>query len=145
MAGATETHRDIYPLFESTHKGASGGLTLRDPGACFKSCGALVGSAIYNETDASNGLITVVTEDEVTCTLAGGSLNTWSNGDTYQIYATSAYNTKISSIQTDRRAGHKVTNKSDLTDEGYLPEDVDLDQDDKNVFGPGQPIRRYKG
>lgn len=145
MAGSIETHRDIYPLFQGTHKGSSGSLTLRDPGACFLSAGATVGNAIYNDTDSSNGLITAITEDEVTCTLSGGTNNTWTYGDTYKIYATTAYNTKISSWQTDRRAGHKVTRKEELTEEGYLPEDVDMDQDDDNVFGPGQPIRRYKG
>jgi len=140
-----QVHRDTDYLATGTHKGASAVMVLHDPGADFLSCGVSVGLAIYNDDDESNGLVTVVSESSVTCTLAGGTNNYWSSGDTYYIYKTSAYNTKISTIYTDRRAGHKVTEKSQLTDEGYLPEDVDLDQDDDNVFGPGQPIKRYRG
>lgn len=135
-----EVHRDIYPLFEGTHKGATG-LTLNDPGADFLSCGASVGLAIYNDTDESNGLITALTENTVTCTLAGGTLNTWTSGDEYSIYATAAYNTKISTTYTDKRYGRKVTDPAKL-DNDLFPEDRDLDEDNEDVFGPGQPQRR---
>jgi hypothetical protein len=135
-----EVHRDTDPLFNGTHSGATG-LTLRDKGAEFKSCGAAAGLAIYNDTDGSNGLVTSVdSEDALTCTLAGGTLNTWTSGDEYSIYKTSAYNTKISTVYTDKRYGRKVTKKGELVD-GLFPEDVDLDEHNENVFGPGQPSR----
>jgi len=133
-----EVHKDSDHLSTGTHKGSSGTLTLSDPNKDFKSCGVAVGLAIYNDTDGSNGLVTAVTEDDVTCTLSGGSANTWTVGDTYKIYKTAAYNTTISTQYTDKRFGRKVTGK-DRIEGGLFPEDVDLDEYEKNVFGPGQP------
>jgi len=136
-----DSHRDTDPLCTGTHKRISGTLVLQNPGADFKSCGVMVGLAIYNNTDGSNGLVTAVTEDSVTCTLSGGSANTWTIGDTYNIYKTSAYNSLISSTYVDKRHGHKATNKADL-DNGIFPEDLDIDEDgNHHVFGPGQPER----
>lgn len=133
-----ERNLDDQPLFEGTHKGATSATTLNDPGADFKSCGAIVGSVVYNDTDESYGLITAVTEDELTLTLAGGSLNTWTSGDEYSVYVTDTKDSKISQIYTDKRYGHKVTDKAHLT-RGLFPEDVDLDENHENIFGPSQP------
>lgn len=131
-------------MFYGTHKGTDSAAVLFDPGADFKSCGASVGSAIYNVTDGSDGLITAVSENTVYCTLSGGVGNVWDYGDTYSIYKTSAYNSVISRITVDKRAGHKVTQPSDLR-EGVLPEDVDLDENSEKVFGPGQPVKIVGG
>ena len=135
---AAEVHRDTDALFTGTHKGASGGLVLRDNGALFASLGAMIGQAVRNVTDGSSGLLTEVTDDTATCTLSGGTANTWTTGDAYAIYKTAAYNTKISTIYTDRIHGQKVT-RPDQLDRGFLADDVDLDYDRLNVFGPGQP------
>lgn len=141
--GTAEIHRDTEPLFTGTHKGASGGLVLRDGGQRFASLGVIVGLAIKNDTDGSSGLVTAVTDDTVTCTLAGGTHNTWSTGDTYNIYKTAAYNTKISTIYTDQIYGQKVTHPKELH-KGYLVDDVDLDEERKNVFVPGQPYNHER-
>ena len=137
-AVAKETHRDTDALFTGTHKGSSGVLVLSDPGAMFATLGVETGLAITNDDDVSAGLVTAVTDNTVTCTLSGGTANTWTTGDTYSIYKTAAYNTWISSISTDRIHGQKVTRKDEL-DRGFLAGDVDLDEDEKHVFGPGQP------
>ncbi len=133
-------HKDTDSLAFGTHSGPDGALVLWDKGADFKSCGVAIGLAIYNDTDVSNGLVTAVTEDTVTCTLAGGTNNTWSLDDEYSIYKTAAYETKISTIYTDKRFGRKATQKSQLDDQ-LFPEDRDLDEDNEDIFGPGQPER----
>lgn len=138
--GVRETHRDNETLATGTHDGADSSSTLREIGADFKSCGVYAGLAIYNDTDGSNGLVTDVTEDEVTCTLSGGVNNHWNNGDTYSIYKTGTKNSIISSIWTDRSRGWK--SDKDNLDRGWRPEDVDLDRDTRHIFGPGQPERR---
>jgi len=86
-------------------------VIINDPGADFRSCGVQVGSAVRNITDGSSGLVTAVTEDTVTCTLSGGAHNMFYYGETYAIYCTSEYNSKISMMYTDKRFGHKVTDK----------------------------------
>lgn len=139
MRAVKVTHTDSDYLATGTHSGASGGLILRNKGADFKSCGVTVGIAIYNDTDDSNGLTTAVTENEVTCTLAGGSNNTWTNGDTYKIYKTSSKDSTISHIYTDRRFGKKVVRGDILTRRGFFPEDQDLDEDIDEIFGEGFP------
>ena len=136
-----ETHRDTDPLATGTHKGAAS-LTINDPGKDFDSCGVMVGLAVKNTTDVSAGLVTAVTEDTVTCTLAGGSLNTFTNGDTYAIYKTATYNSLISSIYVDKRFGHRAVTRDELTENNLFPEDVDLDENGEKVFGKGQPQRR---
>jgi hypothetical protein len=136
-----EVHTDSDYCLTCEHKGGSG-LTLHNKGAHFLTCGVYVGQAIYNDTDGSNGLVTVVTEDDVTCTLAGGTLNTWSNGDTAYFYKTAAKDGFISSIDTDHSKGWKVKKGDVLDDDGFRPEDADLDRHDREVFGPGQPSRR---
>jgi hypothetical protein len=102
-----------------------------------------VGVYIENETDGSHGLVASVTEDAVTATLTGGTVNGWIAGDTYNIYKTAEKDAEISRIYTDRRFGTKVFRRSELNDHGNRIKDgEDLDANDENVFGPGQPWRR---
>ncbi len=135
---AAEVHRDTDYLFTGTHKGASGTLILSDNGKYFASLGVMVGLAIANDTDGSSGLVTAVADNTVTCTLSGGTANTWTTGDTYYIYKTAAYNTKISTTYTDKIYGQKVTDPAQLY-KGQLADDADLDIDHDHVWGPGQP------
>lgn len=143
MRGVKVSHKDDDYLATGSHAGADGGLILRNDGADFKSCGVTVGVAIYNDTDGSNGLVTAVTENTVTCTLSDGTNNTWTKDDTYYIYKTSAKDTAISNIYTDRRFGRKVVRGDILTRKGFFPEDADLDSKDEHVFGPGQPYSNH--
>jgi hypothetical protein len=114
---------------------------LYSPGHDFRSCGVTPGQAITNDTDGSAGVIVTVAEDELTCTLEGGSRANWAAGDQFSIYASSLYGMKISTIWTDRRFGRKVMGNDILID-GLIPDDVDLDELNENIFGPGQPKRR---
>ena len=139
MRPSKVVHIDDEYLASGEHKGPDGGLVLWKKGADFKSCGVTVGVAILNTEDDSSGLVTVVTEDKVTCTLTGGTNNTWTNGDTYEIYKTAAVDTVISTLKVDRRFGRKVVKGDVLTERGFFPDDVDLDQGSEKVFGPGQP------
>ena len=132
-----ETHLDSDPLSTGTHKGADGGMIIYDKGRRFKSLGVTVGLAVYNDDDESSGEVTAVTEDTITTTLTGGTANTWTNGDTYEIYKTDTQDSLISTIYTDKSKGWKVTDPDELED-GWFPEDVDLDGDE---FGPNQPER----
>ena len=132
MGGAiAEIHRDTDPLIAGTHAGGTG-TTLTDNGQLFNML-AYAGLAIRNTTDSTSGNITTVTDDHNLVTDV-----TFHNGDEYEVYCTTTYNSKISTIYTDRLAGHKVTERSQLID-GRLPEDNDLDRRDDHVFGPGQP------
>jgi hypothetical protein len=140
--GIAEVLKDTDPMFQGTHKGASG-LTLIDQ-ADFRSCGAMAGHAIYNVTDGSNGLIVSVTEGSVLTTLSGGVGNVWHNSDTYRIYKTATYGSTISTNYVDRRYGHKVVNQSDLVD-GIKADELDVDEHERNIFGPGQPISSKRG
>jgi len=144
MRAAKVAHIDDDYLATGTHKGADGGLVLRRKGADFKSCGITVGVAIQNDTDSSAGLTTAVTENTVTCTLTGGTNNTWTNGDTYYIFKTAAEDTLISVGYTDKRFGSKVVKGDVLTGRGFFPEDVDLDQDIDETFGPNQPEENHE-
>lgn len=131
-------NKDSKGLFYSTHKGATG-LTISDPGMDFKSCGVTVGLAVANVTDGSTGAVTAVTEDTVTCTLTGGSLNVFTSGDEYRIYCTDTADQTLSYFYTDKRFGTKVTDRSQLDRHGIMAGDEDLDEEDDRVFGPGQP------
>lgn len=136
-----EIHLDSSPLATGTAKAT--GADLVDRGADFKSCGITAGVYIENETDGSYGLVASVTEDTVTATLTGGTVNGWITGDTYNIYKTAEKDAEISRIYTDRRFGTKVFRRSELNDHGNRIKDgEDLDANDENVFGPGQPSRR---
>lgn len=142
--GVAVTHTDdaTYPLMTGTHKGADDASVLSDSGADFMSCGVDpdVGQLVLNDTDGSEGVVTAVTEDTVTCTLAGGTDNDWDNGDTYIILKTETEDSSISTHWTDKRFGRKATDPAQLED-GLFPEDRDLDEDEEEVWGPGQPIR----
>ena len=131
---------DDEPLSEGTHGGATG-LTFFKQGADFKSCGVKAGLYVENTTDGSSGLVTAVTEETVTTTLSGGALNTWTSGDEFEIYKTATKDSRLSSIFVDKRFGHKASSRSELTGDNLFPEDVDLDEHNENVFGPGQPAR----
>ncbi|MBW2105254.1 MAG: hypothetical protein JRI26_04315 [Deltaproteobacteria bacterium] len=129
-------HKDDDPLVTGTHKGASGSSTLIDRRLDFRACGVSIGLAIYNDTQSTNGLVTVVTENKIT-----DDTNTWDTGDTYEIYKTATKDSIISSIWTDKRFGRKVTNKAEL-DRGILHADIDIDRDEEHIFGPGFPEKR---
>lgn len=160
MSGVPVTHTDSaeyamtsagvvpgHPLMVGSHKGADGDSVLYDPGADFKSCGVdpNVAQLILNDTDGSEGVVTAVTEDTVTVSLSGGSEDDWDNGDTYIILKTGTEDGVISTHWTDRRFGQKVTNPAQLNEDGVFPEDADLDEEDEEVFGPGQPELNYRG
>ncbi len=149
MSGVPVTHIDDAdaPLMTGTHKGADGASVLSDPGADFKSCGAdpNVGQLVLNDTDSSEGVVTAATEDTVTCTLAGGSNNSWANGDTYIILKTGVENSVISTHWEEKRFGTKVTNPAELNEDGVFPADADIDEEDEEVWGPGQPELNYRG
>lgn len=139
MRAVKVSHTDSDYLARGVHKGADGGVVLHHKGADFKSCGITVGIAIENDTDGSAGLTTAITEDTVTCTLAGGTNNTWTKDDQYSIYKTSSKDSSISFIYTDRRFGQKVVKGDILTKKGFFPEDRDIDEDIDEIFGEGQP------
>ena len=150
-----EIHKDDEPLFRGTHKGASRNMCLRDPGAKFLSLGVPKSPINYDEIPGGNDeylLIKNITQGYDTyvwispqdgndgddqCTTA---FFDWNIGDVYEIYKTKVYNSTISSIYTDRIYGNKVNHPEELH-KGYLVDDVDLDEDRKHVFGPGQPFR----
>lgn len=139
MRATKVTHTDSDYLVRGNHGGADGTLTLRHKGADFKSCGITVGIAIENDTDGSAGLTTKITENTITCTLSGGTNNTWTKDDQYSIYKTSSKDSTISHIYTDRRFGKKVVRGDILTRRGFFPEDADIDEDIDEIFGEGQP------
>src|SRR4030042_4140220 len=128
-----EVWKDDDHLATGTHKGGTS-TTITDRGKDFKSCGVYAGLAIKNTTDSTTGSVTSATEDEIVTNI------TFHNGDTYKVYCTSTYDSKIATFYIDRRAGHKVTHPDQLID-GVLAEDVDVDEHDKHVFGPWQPSR----
>lgn len=135
----TIAHLDNDYLSRGLHDGPDGTLTLRHIGADFRSCGVGVGNAIENDTDGSAGLIATRTESEIICTLAGGTNNTWTKGDQYSVYKSSVKDSIISTISVDRLYGRKVVRGDILNARGRFEKDEDLDSENDNVFGPGQP------
>jgi len=132
--GVAELHYDDSPLYKGTNQGSTGAIVTLT-GANFKSCDVSVGAAIKNTTQATSGHITAVTEDTITTDIL------WSHGDKFEVYLTATVGSLISFINTDLRFGTKVTMKSELNERGQLLEDEDVDEVDRNVFGPGQPIK----
>ena len=132
-----ETHRDDTPFAYGTHKRGNNSASLIDPKADFKSCGVQVGVLIRNTTDGSEGLTTSVEEDEIEVTLAGGTDNDWDVGDEYEIYLTDTYNSKISSIYTDKSRGIKYDKEK--LEKGWIPEDVDWDNKEWSDGFPEKP------
>jgi len=148
-----ETHLDSNPFATGTHNlaGTTTG-TLVNPGADFKSCGVQAGVLIKNTTTGEDGLITAVRENEIDATgylkdandeiiydIDGDPLTVdldWNYGDTYEIYLTSTENSIITSRYTDKRYGTRT--KIPL-DRGLFEDDVDVDEYERNVFGPDQP------
>ena len=133
LSGTVENHYDDDYLATGTHKGADSSSTLRDKTANFASCDVKDGLYIENVTQSANDLVATATEHEIT---TDGSMS-WDYGDTYKIYKTGTKNSFISSIWTDLSRGWK-TDPNDMTD-GWRNEDIDLDEDGQEVFGPGQP------
>lgn len=126
-----EIHRDSEYLATGTHKRLAASSVLNDESSEFKSCGVVVGSLIKNTTDGSEGAITSVSEHQIGVTLAGGTNDYWSVGDTYEIYKTATYNSVISSIYTDRSRGWR--SDKETLDRGWKKEDVDEDRDNKHA------------
>ena len=153
--GVPHTHTDavrdansnIIGLATGTHKGSNNAPVLSDPGADFKSCGIdpSVGQLVLNDTDGSSGVVTAVTEDTVTCALADGSNDYWNKGDVYIILKTGTEDGVISTHWTDKRFGQKVTDPAQLNEDGVFHADADIDEEDDEIFGPGQPERNYRG
>lgn len=135
-----ERIKDDSPLITGSHKGGDSSVFLFDPGADFKSCGAMVGSVIYNDTSGAHGLMTSITEDTVYATLSGGASNQWNKGDAYSIYVTATKDSTISKYYVDKRFGHKVTDRNQLVD-GLFPEDIDEDEYSDNV--PRDFVKEY--
>ena len=163
MAGARAvTWRDTEYLATGTHKGGAS-TTITDWGKDFRSCGVRAGLALRNPTTTSSVLLTSdtglpilnesgdpiyvqtanvityghvvsVTEDTVVTDIS------FKNGDTYEIFKTTTYNSKLATHYEDKRAGHKVVDKDEV-EQGILIEDLDLDEYTTKVFGPGQPWR----
>lgn len=136
---ARETHRDDEAMFTGTHSGASASATLRDDGKNFRALGVDPALSQYaeNETQGTSGAVTAA--DENTVTVSGV---TWDDGDTYGIYKTSTKDSTISTTWTDVSKGWKIKDTSEVNEDGWFPEDADLDDHGrKKVFGPGQPKR----
>lgn len=141
--GIASTLRDTNPLVSGTYSGPNGVLSITDD-KDFKSCGVVVGLAIRNTTDVSSGLITAVSEKSITFTLTGGTANTMTEGDEYEIYKTTTYNSKLSTHYEDRRYGHKFVNPDQLVD-GIPADELDVDEYERNVFSSDQPMRNPRG
>lgn len=128
-------------LVTGTHQGADGALTVIDRSKDLRICGVIVGLAVKNDTDSSTGAITVVTEHSFTCTLSGGTNNTFANGDVYIVYKSDTIDSVISRHYTDRLYGRKITDPAELNEDGRFPEDADLEDDQ---WSPGFPEKtRY--
>jgi hypothetical protein len=67
------------------HTGADSGTVLTKAGGTNWSTGSLVGLYLRNTTDGSGCFVSSNTSTTATCTLAGGSDNTWQSGDAYSI------------------------------------------------------------
>jgi hypothetical protein len=122
---------DTDPLVSGSQQG-SAGVTIRDGQKDFYSCGVRAGLAIQNTKTATFGHVMAVTEDLVVADIS------FANGDSYEIYCTATYGSSMGRWLEDKRYGHKTDNRANLTD-GLFPEDIDVDENQRHVFGPGQP------
>lgn len=93
------------------------------------------GLAIYNDTSGNHTTVISASETEVVTSIM------WHAGDAFSIYKTSAKDSFISLINVDLRFSQKVTRQSELNELGLKPEDTDVDETERDVFGPGQPER----
>jgi len=75
---------DNWNLYEGTCTSTASSTEMTDNTQSFP-LSSLVGKYIQNLTDGSSGLITANTADTVTATLAGGTSNSWTIGDLYDI------------------------------------------------------------
>ncbi len=135
----SHTHHTRDFLVAGTQKGT--GTTITDPGKDFKSCGVYPGLAVKNITDSTSGH--VVSSTPYVCSVTENTVVTditFHVTDVYEIYKTTTFNSKLTTFYVDRRAGRKVNLPSETID-GILVDDQDLDEDNRNVFGPGQPER----
>jgi len=141
-----ESHIDDQPFASGTHAQGGNSAVLVNPGKDFWSCGVAVGALVKNTTDGSEGTITARTEDTVTATLAGGTDNDWDVGDSYEIYNTGTEDSYISKAYVDRSRGWQVFCPEELDEEiEWLVDDVDKDEFDDLVWGPGQPSTSHRG
>lgn len=125
MPGAIrESFTDDDYIATGTHRGATSD-TLSSP-SDFRSCGIVSGMTILNVSDGSSGTVESCTENTLTTTLTGGTSNTWTAGDVFEIYVTGTIGSEKGYFYVDRRYGHKVT-IDDLIN-GILPEDIDEDE-----------------
>jgi hypothetical protein len=131
--GLAQVWYDDEALIYGTHAGPTG-LSIIETGMDFKSCGAYPGLAVRNTTDDTSGHVVSATEGVVLTDI------TFHNGDAYEIYKTTTYDSRLAVHYEDRRFGHKVTNPNELIN-GIFPEDRDVDEDGSKVFGPGEPWR----
>ena len=129
--GVAVVQYDTDPLIQGTQRGPSG-TTIIESGKDFYSCGARSGLALKNVSRGTSGNIISVNENQIVSDI------TFYNGDLYSIYITDTYNSKISRIFTDRRFGRKTDNPANLVN-GLFPDDIDVDENQRHVFGPGEP------
>jgi hypothetical protein len=125
-----EVARDTEYLITGKQEGS--GVVISGANKDFRSCGAIPGLAVKNDTAGTNGHVVSATENTVTTDIS------FAQGDTYRIFATDTYNSIKDVVYLDKRYGHKATNKHELVD-GLFPEDRDYDEDRRKVFAPGQP------
>lgn len=82
----TNDEYKIYTDLTGTASGSSNNLTLVDSSRDFDEFGVVPGNVIDNLTDGSSGVVESVSSNEVTvASLSGGSSNSFTSGDSYQI------------------------------------------------------------
>ena len=127
---------DDSPLAEGEHDGADGATALQDSKGYFLKMGIQEDLDCHNTTQVTNGPITEVTAKTITATGV-----TWDNGDEYEIYCTDTKDSVLGTFGIDRRYGRKVR-ADEIDEDGFKPEDRDLDEDwvgNERPWGPGQP------
>ena len=138
MPRYVQSLKDDSPLAEGEHDGSDGATDLQDLKGYFIKMGINEDLVCYNTTQVTNGLITAVTHTTVTVDGV-----TWDNGDEYEIYCTGTKDSILGTFGIDRRYGRKVR-ADEIDEDGFRPEDRDLDEDwigNERPFGPGQPRR----
>ena len=113
------------------HQGGNGAASFQSSAYCF-SVFLTTGLAAENATQSTIGNITALTDHTITVNGV-----TWNTGDTLKVYKTATKGAIISQQWVDLSRGWKTTMK-ELQD-GWKPEDIDLNRNGDQVFGPGQP------
>lgn len=130
--GTSEIHRDTDYMLSCSHKGASASASFTNRAYKFDAI-LKTGLAAENVTQSTSGTITAVTERSVTV-----SGCTWDLNDVLRVYKTDTKGKLISTQWTDLSRGWKTP--MDELEDGWRPEDIDLNQDgEREVWGPGQP------